>query len=161
MQAITANVNRMVEYLSHALAFEKFVYIWSNSMENANARMGSIYQARQQMETRTAEITQAQRQLQAQLLQKDNLAQLRLQQQAERFEKKAKGALIFLTTALILTTMLGAGFGFVICSTADRLTVPPVMAIIIFALIFPLFLLPVLLICCLPPRIHRRFCTAC
>lgn len=40
----------MKEYLKHALEFEKYVYVWSNAMNNANAEMKNIYAERAKLQ---------------------------------------------------------------------------------------------------------------
>ena len=43
------SVPYMTEYLKYALTFEKNVYIWSQALEEANARMRQIYHDRKRL----------------------------------------------------------------------------------------------------------------
>lgn len=50
MVADKTDVSFMQEYLAQAVEFEKYVYIWSNAMANANSRMRDIYSRRGKLE---------------------------------------------------------------------------------------------------------------
>lgn len=50
MSEKSPHVSFMKDYLKHALEFEKYVYIWSNSMNKANKQMRSIYSRRSELE---------------------------------------------------------------------------------------------------------------
>lgn len=139
----------MVNYLKHALEFEKFVHIWSKSMDEVNKRMDNIYRTRRQLECAKAEKAQGQ----AKLLHGDDrpqLQQMRLQQEAARFEKKAKNVLRFLVTCIILAMVFGFVIGLYVCTSADTLAVPPSVAILLMTLGIPLAFLPFFLIGCVP-----------
>ena len=146
MQSITTNVNNMVDYLKHALEFEKFVHIWTKSMDEVNKRMENIYRTRRQLDCEKAEKAQGQ----ARLLQKNERPQMHLQQEAERFEKKAKKVLRFLVTGIILAMVFGVVLCLVVCTSVEELAIPPLLAILLLAIACPLVFLPFLLMGCIP-----------
>lgn len=146
MQAITTNVNNMVNYLKHAMEFEKFVHIWTKSMDEVNNRMANIYRTRKQLEhTKTEKAKE-----QANVPQQEDRLQRQLQQESERFEKKARKALRYFITGIILAMAFGFGIGLMVCATAKTLAIPPLFAIILLTIICPLVFLPFLLLICIP-----------
>ena len=44
------SVSYMKGYLKHAIEFEKYVYIWSQAMDEVNSRMRQIYSERRRLE---------------------------------------------------------------------------------------------------------------
>lgn len=152
MQVITANVTNMVNYLKHALEFEKFVHVWTESMDEVNKRMENIYRTRRQLECAKAEKAQGQ----AKLLHRDDRPQLQFQQEAARFDKKAKQSLRFLATGIILAAVLGVVIGLAVCTSTDTLAVPPAVAILLLALGCPLAFLPFLLLGCIPAYVFNK-----
>lgn len=80
----------MKEYLKYALEFEKYVYIWSKAMDDANYRMKQIYDNRRRLNS-------TKRQARNQLDSLDNASKEQRQSkecEAARYRKKAKIALI-------------------------------------------------------------------
>lgn len=54
MSVDKTSVSYMKEYLKYALEFEKYVYIWSRSLNDANSRMKELFAERKQLETARA-----------------------------------------------------------------------------------------------------------
>lgn len=80
----------MKDYLKYALEFEKYVYIWSKAMDDANSRMKQIYDERRRLNN-------TKRQARNQLVSLENVNDEQRQlkeREAVRYRKKAKNALI-------------------------------------------------------------------
>lgn len=111
------NVNYMKEYLSYALEFEKYVYIWSNAMNTANSQMRNIYKNRERLQETIASYTGGERSL------KDPFTQQKIikSKEAVSCRKKSKTAftvlavmvvLIFLFATIVSFSVLSPDFGF-------------------------------------------------
>lgn len=84
------SVSYMKGYLKHAIEFEKYVYIWSQAMDEVNSRMRQIYSERRRLEN-----TKATARNRLTSLEDTNERQRRYKEsEAVRYRKNAKIALI-------------------------------------------------------------------
>ena len=80
----------MKEYLKHAFEFEKYVYIWSQSMDEVNSRMKQIYNERRRLET----TKERAKNLLISLEDTNEQQRKYKESEAKRYRKKAKNSLI-------------------------------------------------------------------
>lgn len=116
----------MKDYLKYALEFEKYVYIWSRAMDEANCRMRQIYSERNRLKN-AKETTGTQL---ASLNDTNQRQQRYKESEAVRYRKKSKNTLV--TTAVLLTLLflIGAGIGYALLTDANTTFIIPRGAVI-------------------------------
>lgn len=125
--AINKNsVSYMKGYLKHAVAFEKYVYIWSQAMDDANRRMKQIYSERKRLESAKAAAS-------TRLASLDDTNERQRgykESEAAKYRKKSKN--IFITTAVLLALLflIGAGIGYALLNDPDTTFIIPRGAVI-------------------------------
>ena len=116
----------MKDYLKYALEFEKYVYIWSRAMDEANCRMRQIYSERKRLKN-AKETTGTQL---ASLNDTNQRQQRYKESEAARYRKKSKNTLV--TTAVLLTLLflIGVGIGYALLTDTNTTFVIPRSAVI-------------------------------
>lgn len=123
-----SSVAYMKEYLKYAMEFEKYVYIWTRAMNEANSIKTQIYTDSQNI--RAAQVASERR---ANTLSYSTEAErTRKEKEIEKHRKKSKKALIALAIFLALT---------IACCF-----VPKIEVVLYFVLLFFMFELPICLI---------------
>ncbi len=111
-----SNVSYMKDYLKYALEFEKYVYIWSNTMNNINGRARQLYSERKHLE----EVCSSANKSLSSLSEVNNRQQKIKEQEAERYKRKAKNSVIALIVILLVLFILGCGIGFSFLRNPDQ-----------------------------------------
>lgn len=127
------SVAYMHGYLKHAVEFEKYVYVWSKAMGEANSRMQQIYGERKKLEATKATVRSRLSSLD------DNNARLvsYKKSEAKRYRKKTRNSLIITVIFLALFFILGAVVGYIMINNPARSFIIPRAAIVpVFGLIF-------------------------
>ena len=110
-----SSVSYMKGYLKHAMEFEKYVYIWSQAMNDANCRMRQIYDERKRLEN-----TKAATKKRLTSLEDTNERQHRYKEsEAARYRKKTKNTLVTTFVLLALLFLVGAGIGYALLNEPD------------------------------------------
>lgn len=99
------NVSYMTEYLKYAVEFEKYVYVWSKALNEANLRIQRI-----RNEQKDFESIRLISQCKLDSLGSTDERQLKIKQQkAARYKSKARSAIIVLFVLLIILFIIGCG----------------------------------------------------
>lgn len=98
------NVSFMREYLKYVVEFEKYVYIWTNSMNYANNQMRAIYAKRSKLEKVRNTTSDSLNTMDARLLGQQQY----YAREAARFKKKATVALVVLMIDVLICLAIGA-----------------------------------------------------
>lgn len=147
MHAINTNVTAMTNYLHHALTFEKYVYIWSNSMQTVNQRMENIYATRQQLQHEQSTKARAK----AALSHSDDRTQAYLSQETDRYEAKAKSKLRTYIVGIVVVLIIAIIAAVSLCSAnADTLDMPPIIIVPLFIFVILILFVPFWSLLCLP-----------
>lgn len=129
------NVSYIKEYLKYALEFEKYVYIWTNSMNKANKQMNEIYSRRSKLDSIRNSAHSSLASLDARFSSQQNYNS----KEAVRYKKKARSALIVLIIDIILCLAGGialACYGFYMKSTQeDYMGIPAILILSMIAVI--------------------------
>ncbi len=121
-----SSVSYMKGYLKHAIEFEKYVYIWSQAMDEVNCRMRQIYSERKRLES-----TKATARTRLASLDDTNERQRRYKEsEAARYRKKSKNALVTTVVLLILLFLIGVGIGYALLNDPDTTFIIPRGAVI-------------------------------
>lgn len=112
------SVAYMKEYLKYALEFEKYVYIWTKAMDEANARMRQIYNEKNQLESVITTATDTRY--------SDVLYQQKSfnQKELSKYKKKSKNVLTFIIVFLLILFVVGAGIGIVSGGASNVVLLP-------------------------------------
>lgn len=134
------NISFMKEYLKYALEFEKYVYIWTNSMNIANKQMREIYSQRSKLNN----IRNSAHNSLASLDERYSSQQNYKNKESARYKKNANIALAILLIDIIFCFASGTAFahyGFDMESTQeDYVGIPVVIVLsVVFAIIAFLF----------------------
>ena len=120
------SVSYMKDYLKHAVEFEKYVYIWSQAMDEANCRMKQIYNERKRLES-----TKATTKARLESLDETNERQRRYKEsEAARYRRKSRNACITTVALLALLFLIGAGIGYSLLNDPDTTFAIPRGAVI-------------------------------
>ncbi len=131
-----SSVAYMKDYLKYALDFEKYVYIWSTSMNNANDQMRSIYFQRNQLEN----IRDSAHKSIVSLDTRYSNRQRHSANEAIRYKKKAHNSLIVLIIDLLICLMFGIWmFNFGMRSDNDLSVTAILILSIIATVVFYIF----------------------
>ena len=129
------NVSYLKEYLKYAFEFEKYVYIWTNSMNKANKQMQDIYSRRSKLES----IRNSAHDSLASLDARYTSQQSYNNKEAARYKKNTNITLAILLIDIMLCLAGGivlACYGFYMKSTQeDYMGIPAIFALSIIAAI--------------------------
>ncbi len=114
------NVAYMKTYLRYALEFEKYVYVWTNSMNEANKRMRVICDKRQKLES-----VQRMTQYQLDSLEEQNQQEcIKWEKEAKRYRKSFFIALAIAVAAAVVMFAIGCGMGWATSQDPSDLPLP-------------------------------------
>lgn len=102
------SVSYMKEYLKYAIEFEKYVYIWTNSMNKANEQMRAIYARRSELENVRASAQNSLKNMDSRY----SGQQQYYSKEAARYKNKANISLAILIVDIILCLAGGAALAF-------------------------------------------------
>lgn len=129
------NISFMKEYLKYALEFEKYVYIWTNSMNKANKQMQEIYSRRSKLES----IRNSAHNSLAALDTRYSSQQNYNSKEATRYKRNANITLVILLIDIMLCLAGGvalACYGFYMKSTQeDYMGIPAILILSVIAAI--------------------------
>lgn len=110
-------VERMKEYLWHAMQFETYVYIWSKAMDAANNEMQGVYDERKRLQNKKVAAAGARQDIADKYAKKSEKEQLRLDQQIKALEnrieicKKRRPKFLMLSVIFGILAVLAAVIG--------------------------------------------------
>ena len=116
----------MKEYLKHAMEFEKYVYIWTNAMNELNSRKRQIYDERRRIEVIRANTINR-----LNTYDDTNARQRRYKEdEAERYRNKSRNALIITMVLMGILFCAGAVLGIALLNNPDNTFVVPESTVI-------------------------------
>ncbi len=110
----------MKDYLKYALEFEKYVYIWTNSMNKVNEQMRSIYSRRTKLEDIRTSAHNAIENLDSRYSSQQNYNA----KEADRYKKKANTARMVLIIDMLVCLLAGVGLFYHGMNVENRLSIP-------------------------------------
>lgn len=132
MQIDKNSVPFMKDYLKHALEFEKYIYIWSNSMDMADVQMQTIYTKRRKVEDEYDSVRNSLDSLDARYAVLQSLDEI----QATEYKKKKKKNLLKFVVAITVILLIFAFFLFAYFFEDFRNFVGMNFAAVIFCIVF-------------------------
>lgn len=117
----------MTEYLKHAVAFEKNVYIWTHAMNEVNGRMDRLYAARARLEKQKADAEKRIGMLNHSIdaLEKSNV------DHAKKYRIMARISVTIIVIALLLLLGIGCCYGLVLYTyQGTTFEIPTILAIL-------------------------------
>ncbi len=126
-----SSVSYMKDYLKYALEFEKYVYIWSQTMNDINDRMRQLYSERKRLET----IRSSTQNSLSSLDTVNNRQRKYKEQEAERYKRKAKNSITVTIVILAVLFVIGCGIGASLLSNPNQeFTIPKALVMPILGL---------------------------
>ena len=107
------SVPYMKEYLKYALEFEKYVYIWTKAMDEANARMRQVYSEKNQLESIITTASNAS--YSDVVYQQKNYNQKEL----SKYKMKCRNIQTFIIVFMLILFIIGVCVGFVSGETSS------------------------------------------
>lgn len=114
------NLSFMKDYLKYAIEFEKYVYIWTNSMNKANEQMSLIYSRRSELEKIRESAHASLESLDSRCSSQQNYNA----KEADRYKKKANVVLMVLMIDIVVCLLAGMGLFSLGMSIGDHLSIP-------------------------------------
>lgn len=122
----------MKDYLKYALEFEKYVYIWTNSMNKANEQMRSIYSRRSELENIRTSAHDSLESLDSRYKTQQNYNE----QEAKRYKKKSHALLCVILIDFLVFFSVGCVISLTLLNDPnttfiiDRKLVLPILSIV-------------------------------